>query len=410
MSNIQILCIGIALAVLIPTTVYASHLWGGSKFFTTNAEYCISPSYSTSMRDSIRMGLNDINALPTKITWKEEAYGSNCNTRVFPYNFNPNYLAMSSLYRSNPTTITHADILTNTYYKWTGSPTYCVMGTATGTTYNVRYTMHHEFGHVMGLRHPTVAESTVMYPSYHCSYWNSYKSHDVSTLNGIYGTSVGLALPYHDVQSMRKMASLVVLGQVVAQASGGIEKIEDKIIIPQEKSLIKIETVLKGDYEKPTVEVFTPRSAGKIVIDDAYELRKGERAAFMLFEYEGKYNLVGLGQGKYDYDGRELRGKFIKDSMTVEDFQRNLLKVEPPKEEQERSLPPSTIQEDDSVPNDEKVQQHRDELAKQSEMENKDKEEAEWKKQLREHLGIRDPSTYNRTMDDENRERLRIVT
>jgi len=187
-SSILLLFLSSSLVSVLPppNTALATHLYTGHKFFTTTPEYCISPSFSSSIKSAIKTGIADLNALPSKFTLIEEAWGSNCFSYFYPKSINPNYLAYTStLVLGDPPHVNRAVTAYNTYYSWTGSLT-CTNPSLPGP-YNARATAHHELGHWVEMRHPSSTENTVMMFNFNCAYWASFKSHDSSTISAVYG-------------------------------------------------------------------------------------------------------------------------------------------------------------------------------------------------------------------------------
>jgi len=149
---------------------------------------------------------------------------------------------------------------------------------------------------------------------------------------------IDFALPRYNQGQLIKMATLIVSGEIVGQASGQPEKIDtprgQDILIPQQKSLIKIDRVLRGNYDKPTVEVYTPESSERIIVEQSPNLKHGERCIFLLFKWEDKYQLAGLRHGcvKADPD------KFSKDVLGIEEEDEEQ-KPQPQREQQQQSAP-----------------------------------------------------------------------
>jgi len=150
---------------------------------------------------------------------------------------------------------------------------------------------------------------------------------------------IDFALPRLNQGQLIKMATLIVSGEIVAQASGEPEKIDtprgQDILIPQQKSLIKIDRVLRGNYDKPTVEVYTPESSERIIVEQSPNLKHGERCIFLLFKWEDKYQLAGLRHGcvKADPD------KFSKDVLGI-DKEEEQQQQKQQQREQQQSAPP----------------------------------------------------------------------
>jgi hypothetical protein len=402
LNSLIVILLAASVLLVVVGTAEATDLFV-KKWFTYKPEYCISPSFSSSLQSAIRTGTNDLNALPSKFILREEAWGPNCYSYIYPYKFTPNYIAMTSIYASGtPPTINKVNTAVNTYYTWTGASTCSMSFNGAVGPYNLRATWHHEAGHWIQMRHPTGTVNTVMMPNFSCSYWSTFKPHDSSTISSVYDsmtvsapvvtpgfTMVDFALPPNlDRDALAKRSQLIVFGEVVDKGNAPAVRLDSNgptdVIIPQERNVIKIDRVLRGDYDKPTVEVFTPTSAKSITVDDAVNLKEGEGCIFMLFEFQGKYELTGLRQG------------CVKD-MSPDKFSREVLNVEPKQELREQQ------QEQEQEPRD--IPNALPKLREQQE----DKEEPEWKRQLREQLGLRDEN-HNRTADDERRELLRIVT
>lgn len=128
------------------------------------------------------------------------------------------------------------------------------------------------------------------------------------------------ALIDFDQQTMKKMATLVVLGKVVKQSQGNSDG-----RVPLINNLVQIEQVLKGAYPGNTVNVVTPGTLnGKVMVEDSYQLKNSERDIFMLFKWKNEYNIVGMHQGKYSVSGDKVKGKFVN-GLTVEQFKQKVL-------------------------------------------------------------------------------------
>ena len=180
---VPIVAVVIGLFVATFGNAVATHLYSGYKFYTNNPKYCVNSSFGSSLTTAITTAANDMNALPSSFTLSQIPYDSNCYNHISQSSFSPNYIAMSAIYTiGSPPHINHVDTAVNTYYSWTGSLTTCT----NSEPLNLRYTMHHEFGHWIQMVHPTSIEDTVMNFNFNCAYWNAYKSHDISTIGTVW--------------------------------------------------------------------------------------------------------------------------------------------------------------------------------------------------------------------------------
>ena len=158
---------------------------------------------------------------------------------------------------------------------------------------------------------------------------NQVRLHPTFPRSPIVIVKVDFATPNFDLSTMKKMASLVILGRVVKQTQGQSINLAENDKIPQISNTIQIERVLKGNYKGDTVQVLTPGSmSNRILVEDTYKLKNGERAIFMLFKWKNGYEVVGLNQGKYQIEGDDMvRGKFVK-GMDIDNFRMQVLDVD----------------------------------------------------------------------------------
>jgi hypothetical protein len=142
-----------------------------------------------------------------------------------------------------------------------------------------------------------------------------------------------LGIPNFDLQSLKKLSELVVLGKVVKQTQGpamdlGSAPMFGEQKMPQVSNAIQIEEVLKGNYKGDTLNILTPGTTNnKVIVEDAYKLKNGERAIFMLAKINGGYVVIGYDQGKYQLSGDMVRGKFVK-GMDIDNFRLQVLDVD----------------------------------------------------------------------------------
>src|ERR1051326_2795565 len=183
LNRLGIAIIGIILAATFFGSASATHLYSGYKIYTNKPKYCVNSSFGSSLTTAITTAANDMNALPSSFTLSQIPYDSNCYNHIYQSSFSPNYIAMSAIYTiGSPLHINHVDTAVNTYYSWTGSLTSCT----NSEPLNLRYTMHHEFGHWISMHHPSSIEDTVMNVNFNCAYWNAYKTHDSDTIRTVY--------------------------------------------------------------------------------------------------------------------------------------------------------------------------------------------------------------------------------
>ena len=134
---------------------------------------------------------------------------------------------------------------------------------------------------------------------------------------------IDFATANFDYKTVKKMTTLAIVGTVVRQSDGPNDG-----PIPQIANQIKVERVLKGNA-KDTVTVMTPGSKN-VIVEDAYQLHKGDSGVFLLFKWKGNYQIVGLSQGKYQFNGNTVRGKFIPKGLDINLFIKNFLGVSAP--------------------------------------------------------------------------------
>jgi hypothetical protein len=127
------------------------------------------------------------------------------------------------------------------------------------------------------------------------------------------------ATPNFDYKTVKKMTTLAIVGTVVKQSDGPNDG-----PIPQIANQIQVERVLKGQA-KDTVTVMTPRTSKNVIIEDAYQLHNGDKGVFLLFKWKGSYQIVGNSQGKYQFNGNVVKGKFIPKGLDINLFIKNFL-------------------------------------------------------------------------------------
>lgn len=205
--------------------------------------------------------------------------------------------------------------------------------------------------------------------------------------------------PSFDPQQLDRMSELILIGKVVKQSQG-----PDDNSIPQTKNVVEIERVLRGTYDKPTVNVMTPESNNKVIVEDGFKMKQGERLRLMLFEYKGYYQVSGLEAGiqvlppererpeqpPIIQEEKQQQTREEKPAATDTDKEPSLAKGERNRTADNKKIlsppsPPEELQQQQQQQQEEQKQKHEE--------------------QRQERL-----NQLNRTQYDELRELLRIVT
>jgi hypothetical protein len=147
-------------------------------------------------------------------------------------------------------------------------------------------------------------------------------------------------------------SQLIIQGRVMDQSEGRTLPAAEQgmIPIPTTNNIVQVVSVIKGDPKLvgKTINVVTEGDASKRVIaPEGAMLKRGENLELFLAKSpvgENTYTIKGVDQGKYTVDkNNNVRGKFIKDTMPVVAFDKNVKKIlsEPRPERPGKELRPN---------------------------------------------------------------------